>query len=155
SSGRKAWISVSGEPVFDAFGVFVGYRGIGKDITARKRSEQLQTLEHAVNRSLAEASDSGSALQAAIRAICENEGWECGRFFRWDARDGVLRFGGSWNVPGEAAEKFIARSQGITYAPGVGLAGHVWNTGQPLWISDVSSDPRASQLLLARESGMH
>ena len=35
-AGNKVWTSVSGEPVFDAAGVFKGYRGVGKDITERK-----------------------------------------------------------------------------------------------------------------------
>jgi diguanylate cyclase (GGDEF)-like protein/PAS domain S-box-containing protein len=154
-SNRKVWVSVSGEPVFDASGAFAGYRGVGKDITVRKRSEQLLTLEHAVNRSLAEANDAGSAVRAAIRAICENEGWECGRYFGWDARDSLLRFGESWSVPGAPIQEFIEKSRGITYAPGVGLAGIVWQTGKPLWIPDVSVDPRASKTLLARDHGMH
>src|SRR5690606_29440978 len=33
------FISTSGAPVFDKDGAFVGYRGIGKDITGRKRVE--------------------------------------------------------------------------------------------------------------------
>jgi diguanylate cyclase (GGDEF)-like protein len=39
-AGKKVWIGVSGEPVFDASGVFKGYRGVGKDITARKQDEE-------------------------------------------------------------------------------------------------------------------
>ncbi len=39
ASGDVLWVSVSGEPVFDADGVFTGYRGIGSNITGRKRSE--------------------------------------------------------------------------------------------------------------------
>src|SRR5438477_286245 len=39
-SGKKIWIGVSGEPVFDASGVFKGYRGVGKDITGRKQGEE-------------------------------------------------------------------------------------------------------------------
>ncbi len=38
-SGRAYWVSVSGTPIFDESGQFCGYRGVGKDITARKRSE--------------------------------------------------------------------------------------------------------------------
>src|SRR5204863_297568 len=37
--GGTRWISVSGEPVFDARGRFTGYRGVGSDITARKEQE--------------------------------------------------------------------------------------------------------------------
>jgi diguanylate cyclase (GGDEF)-like protein/PAS domain S-box-containing protein len=37
--GTERHISISGDPVFDASGAFEGYRGVGADITARKRSE--------------------------------------------------------------------------------------------------------------------
>ena len=37
---ETVWIGVSGEPVFDADGNFTGYRGVGSDITARKRMER-------------------------------------------------------------------------------------------------------------------
>jgi diguanylate cyclase (GGDEF)-like protein/PAS domain S-box-containing protein len=36
----ERYIAISGDPVFDAFGAFRGYRGVGADITERKRSEQ-------------------------------------------------------------------------------------------------------------------
>jgi diguanylate cyclase (GGDEF)-like protein/PAS domain S-box-containing protein len=38
--GRDYWIAVSGVPIFDADGVFRGYRGVGRDITQRKASER-------------------------------------------------------------------------------------------------------------------
>lgn len=34
------WLSVSGEPQFDAWGEFTGYQGTGKDISERKRIEE-------------------------------------------------------------------------------------------------------------------
>ncbi len=39
--GSERFISISGDPVFDAAGAFKGYRGVGTDITERKadRSE--------------------------------------------------------------------------------------------------------------------
>ncbi len=45
ATGEVQWVSVSGEPIFDAHGVFCGYRGIGRDITARKKAEaQIEIL---------------------------------------------------------------------------------------------------------------
>jgi PAS domain S-box-containing protein len=38
-TGGTRWISVSGEPIFDQAGAFRGYRGVGSDITERKRAE--------------------------------------------------------------------------------------------------------------------
>ena len=37
---EQVWLSVNGEPVFDEDGQFAGYRGTGRDISQRKRSEQ-------------------------------------------------------------------------------------------------------------------
>ena len=37
--GREHWVSISGTPVFDSQGRFAGYRGVGTDITERKRAE--------------------------------------------------------------------------------------------------------------------
>ena len=39
SDSREHWVSVSGMPMFDAAGKFLGYRGVGHDITERKRAE--------------------------------------------------------------------------------------------------------------------
>ena len=39
AQGRKYWMSVSGEPIIDSHGVFKGYRGIGRNVTARKWAE--------------------------------------------------------------------------------------------------------------------
>jgi PAS domain-containing protein len=38
--GGKRYVSVSGLPMFDKAGRFAGYRGVGRDITERKRGEQ-------------------------------------------------------------------------------------------------------------------
>ncbi|MCC6657002.1 MAG: PAS domain S-box protein [Rhodocyclaceae bacterium] len=52
------FVSVSGEPVFDAAGVFKGYRGVGSDITARRRME-------------AELRQSEARLQQVLEATSE------------------------------------------------------------------------------------
>ncbi len=153
-SGRKVWVSVSGEPIFDASGAFKGYRGVGKAITERKRAEQLQALEHAVSRSLADADSVTAAVQAAVRSICETEGWECGRYFRWDDKAHMLRFADAWGVSDDVVQQFLAKSRELSYAAGVGLAGKVWQSRQPLWASDITQDTRVDQVALARGVGM-
>ena len=39
-SGGKRWTTVSGLPLFDNAGHFIGYRGVGRHITDRKRAEE-------------------------------------------------------------------------------------------------------------------
>ena len=38
-NGEISWVSVTGVPVFNAQGVFTGYRGVGSNITEKKRAE--------------------------------------------------------------------------------------------------------------------
>jgi len=40
TDGGKRYVSVSGLPVFDETGRFIGYRGVGRNITERKRAEE-------------------------------------------------------------------------------------------------------------------
>ena len=52
TDGRKRYVSVSGMPIFDESGKFVGYRGVGRHITEQKRAtealrEMQRELAHA------------------------------------------------------------------------------------------------------------
>jgi diguanylate cyclase (GGDEF)-like protein/PAS domain S-box-containing protein len=146
--GGSRWLSISGEPVFDVEGRFRGYRGIGRDITEQKRTDQRLRLEHAVHRALAEADSVSAVLRGVLRAICEAENWECGRYFRLDATANRMRLHEAWSVGSPEAERFIADSRALELGPGVGLFGTVWGSGQPLWVDDAQKDSRA--LLAAR-----
>ena len=156
--GLARTISASGVPVLDASGRFAGYRGIAKDITERKRAEELQSLEHSVAHRIATAESVTAAMTAVIRAICETESWECGRYFRVDEDAGALRFAESWGVPEPAIQQFLERSNQrsseIVYKPGVGLMGQVWQSGQPLWVADVTKDPRALRAAFTVDIGI-
>jgi PAS domain S-box-containing protein len=159
ASGRKVWLRVSGEPVLDASGVFRGYQGIARDITERRRAEELRELEHAMTRILADAESASAALQSVIRAVCETEGWDCGRYFRVDKQAKLLRFAEGWGVPDPAVQRFVARSRELVYPPGAGLSGLAWQTGEPVWATDVAKDPRSSKVgankIGSREIGIH
>jgi PAS domain S-box-containing protein len=53
--GRRAWVSLSGEPIFDPSGKFTGYRGVGRDITERKEAEaELRRAHDELSRSNSE-----------------------------------------------------------------------------------------------------
>jgi two-component system cell cycle sensor histidine kinase/response regulator CckA len=127
---------------------------IFRDITERKRAEQLLGLEYAVTRCLDGAEGTSEALRSVIRAVCETQNWDRGRFLRVDDAAGVLRLGEFWSVPDPAIQGIIAASQGMTYGPGVGMSGKVWQSGQPLWIADITKDARAHTAIFKAESGV-
>jgi two-component system cell cycle sensor histidine kinase/response regulator CckA len=125
---------------------------IFRDITARKRAEQLLGLEFAVARCLDDADGVSEALRAVMRAMCQTLNWECGRCLRVDDAAGVLRLVESWSVTDATIQGFLAASEGFTYGPGEGVPGKVWQSGQPLWIPDVAKDGRAVTAILKAES---
>ena len=127
---------------------------IFRDITERKRAEQMLELEYAVTRCLDSTDSTTEALRAALRAICQTMNWDCGRFLRADDAAGVLRLVEFWSVPDAMIQGFLNAAQGFTYEPGVGMAGKVWQSGQPLWIADITKDARALTAIFKAESGV-
>ena len=55
ADGTEHFRSISGNPVFDASGAFTGYRGVGIDITERKRGEQARVRFGAAMDTIADA----------------------------------------------------------------------------------------------------
>jgi diguanylate cyclase (GGDEF)-like protein/PAS domain S-box-containing protein len=141
--GNPRYALIAGEPIFDAEGRFRGYRGVGKDITERKREEEVLRLEHTVARCLADAESVSAGLKAVIRALCVSEAWDCGRYWTVDEGSKLLRFGEAWGPPIKAITELIDTSRQFVFEPGSGFAGRVWQAGEPLWIADVERDPRA------------
>jgi PAS domain S-box-containing protein len=125
-----------------------------RDITERKRAAQMMLLRSAVGRCLDGAATASDALQAVIRTICQAQDWDCGRFLQVDEAAGALRMGAFWSVPDAAIQGFLAASQTYTYGPGEGMSGKVWQSGQPLWIADITKDARALTAIFKAESGV-
>ncbi|HEX6297043.1 MAG TPA: diguanylate cyclase [Burkholderiales bacterium] len=155
ADGSRLYASISGEPVFDAKKRFKGYRGIGREITRQKRAEQLLRLEHRVTRLLADVQGVPEALRAALRAICVTESWDCAEFWKLEASGKQMRRLAYWAIPGvpEAAD-FIQGSRELVFEPGAGLVGSVWQSGEPLWLADATSDPRVVRKGLSRRTGL-
>jgi diguanylate cyclase (GGDEF)-like protein/PAS domain S-box-containing protein len=151
--GRVRFLQLSGEPVFDAGGAFGGYRGVGRDVTRQKRAEQILRLEHQVARALSESPTTEAGIESVLHAMCETEGWGCGRYFAVDEHTGEARYHTGWAAPDPALQRFIAESRELSFRPGYGLIGKVLQTGDPLWSSDTSSDPRVQARHLAAAHG--
>jgi len=109
----------------------------------------LLRTEHAVARVLAEACDEESAYPRLLAAIGESLGWDAGAL--WTADAGALRCAATWQEP----EPFAEISRSLVLAPGEGLPGRVWASGEPAWIVDVSADPNFPRGESAARAGLH
>ena len=151
SPAGQRWftLGVAGAAGHDAASAIVSC----EDITERRRGEFLLDLERTVLRCLADADTAAVALKSVIRAVCESQGWNCGRYFFLDQSAGVLRFRESWGIPVAAVEQFLEKSRGLMFHPGAGLAGRVCQSGQPLWTLDGTRASSLSPTVLAPETG--
>jgi len=136
------WISLSGEPVFGPGGEFRGYRGVGRNITGRKRAERLLALEHAIARCLAADEPTETIMRTVLRTTCETQGWLCGRYFSRDEAAGTMRYTDGWGVQDPRVEGYLEASRYLVYARGEGLIGNAWETGEPLWEESPTSSSK-------------
>jgi len=142
-----AIVSVTGDPAACAIVSM-------EDISARRRGDQLRELECTVARLMAESASGSDAVQAVIRAVCESQGWDCGRYFRLDATTGLLHFEASWGRPTADIERFLESSHGQIVQSDVGLTGRVCHYRQPLWVVNGQRDRAWSELGFECETGL-
>jgi PAS domain S-box-containing protein len=84
--GGTRYVSVSGMPVFDEYGQFIGYRGVGRHINERKRAEAerrahiwfLESMDR-INRAMQETTDlekmMGDVLDAVLEIFGSDRAW--------------------------------------------------------------------------------
>jgi PAS domain S-box-containing protein len=116
-------------------------------------SRELQRVEHAVARILAETDSPVEVYAAVLETIGSSLGWGIGAV--WEVGpDGLLRCVQKWHA-GAGAPEFEALSEQMTLEPGVGLPGRVVMSGEPAWIVDVPDDSNFPRADTARRSGLH
>lgn len=119
----------------------LGYVGTVEDIGDRRRAEQRRDIEYAIAQVLAEATTVDVAAPKILQAFCTSLEWDFSQFWKVDFTTNLLRFVESWQQPHLQADEFRQSSQTRTFAPGVGLAGQVWQRKQPLCLSNLANEP--------------
>ncbi len=128
---------------------------IGRDITERKRIEQLQDVEHITTRILSESATLDEATPLILQAICSSLGWEVGELWSVDPQANVLRCVETWHAPSVNFLEFELLTKQTTFLPSIGLPGRIWASSQPEWVNDVVRDPAFTRTAGAARSGLH
>ena len=113
---------------------------------ARTLAERRLAVQYSVTSALAEGSTLEEVAGKVIAAICETTRWEIGLLWTVDRSANVLRCSTIWRLRPSSTSALESHSSAATFAPGSGLPGRVWLTGQPTWIPDLLTDgdfPRA------------
>ena len=125
-----------------------------RDISERKRSEQLLATQYQVSQALASSSAVVDAVPRVLGAICRSLGWDIGALWRFDADSLGLKCADLWLAPDLEARDFAARTLSTMFQSGEGLPGRVLAGGEPIWIPDVTIDSNFPRATAARHAGL-
>jgi PAS domain S-box-containing protein len=151
----RIWTVENVRAISDEGGAVLYYEGSIEDFTERKHAEDWLAAQYAVTRALADSAKLAEATPNILRAICETFGWVWGALWTVDAEADLLRCREIWHDPSVEMPQFEQTSWELTFAPGVGLPGRVWATGQLAWVSDVVQDKNFPRAQTAVKENLH
>lgn len=129
-----------------------------REINDHKRTEEslykktrlvqlLQDVTVAAN----ESKNLDEVFQFAVDRICDFTGWPIGHAYLF-TKNGILVSAKKWHLDDIARYgTFHDITEAVSLAPGVGLPGRVFTTGNPAWIPDVTKDPNFPRAKLAKD----
>ena len=123
-------------------------------LVAREREERWRATELAVVQILAHAEGVEETLVDVLRALCETWNRDAGALWIVREQEGVLRCGGFWHSSEVRAAEFAVLTRERSFAPGVGLPGRVWASGEPAWISELARDENFPRWSAAEKGGL-
>ena len=104
---------------------------------------------------LAQCSSVVEAAPRMLEAICEALHWEYGALWMVTRQSDVLHCSATWHHASLQFDEFASISMETTFTRGVGLPGRVWESRQPAWIPDVTTDPNFPRGPVADQVGLH
>jgi signal transduction histidine kinase/PAS domain-containing protein len=135
-------LAVNAVPILGADGERIGAVAVSHEVTAVRRAERFRSCELAVATALADAGSAEEAGPRALAAIAATIGWQHAELWFAGAATGAstgvaghaaratageLRPAARWSAPEVSAPTVLGRA----------LAGRVWESGEPLWVTDV------------------
>lgn len=154
ADGTWATIETSAAPVRDLSGGIVAGVVTYHDVTVRRRAERRLAAQHAATTVLSEGTTLEDAAGPFLEAVCDALGWEAGTILEVDDAARLLTTVAVWNLPG-VGETLAAETLQSTFAPGVGLAGRVWQSGAPVVTADMEAETALPRWGAATADGIH
>jgi PAS domain S-box-containing protein len=123
-----------------------------QELAVRKRAQRRLAVQYAVTRMLTEATNLEDAAARTLQIMGEELEWDLGIFWCLDPTADTLRCTTTWRPPSRAEADFDAIDRQMETRRGVGLAGRVWASGEPEWLTDIRREGHFSRL---RAAGLH
>lgn len=135
--GTDCVISLSGKPYFDEKGAFLGYRGVGRDITERERLKFLRQRKNDVLELLTKGKPLTEVLTLLISSGEEMNSGMFGSILLMDKTGKRLLHGAAPSLPGFYTEAV----DGIKIGPKVGSCGTAAFTRERIIVEDIENHP--------------
>lgn len=126
------------------------------EIVVRKRAEARLATEHAVTRTLAEASNLETASQAILKAFCEHLKADVCCLWLLNNANTKLSLA-QIEISEEAGDvaSFVNESKRLKFKIGVGLPGQVWEKNAPIWLPNTVRGEKFPRAAVAATVGLH
>jgi PAS domain S-box-containing protein len=122
-------------------------------VSERKAAERRLQVQHAVSRMLAESPQVEEAIQQTLQILCDTAGWDVAAFWRANQETNEITCVALRSISGPDVSAFETKTKQMHFAPGTGLPGRVWKSGEPEWIAELQKDsnfPRAQPALQSK-----
>ncbi|NET08486.1 MAG: SpoIIE family protein phosphatase [Symploca sp. SIO2B6] len=154
-NGSLGWLEVYACVILIEGNGAIVISGTLNDLSGHKHREQLLIAQQAAINVLAESTSLKEAIPKVLQAICENLEWVRGEFWSAAEQAKTLRCLESWQIPVVPLSEFENATRNITLAPGIGLPGRVWVSGEAIWSADLTKDSSFCRTKIAAAVGLH
>ncbi|MCK7612076.1 sensor domain-containing protein [Roseibium sediminicola] len=137
SNGKRKWFASSKFPVSNSEGVVVGLVGMSRDITERKRANQLQQGQNKVLQQIATGKPLPQVLETLVLMIEQQCDGIFGSVMLVDDSGMHLKSGVAPNLPVD----YVALTDGIEVSPKMGSCGTAVYRRESVVVDDILVDP--------------
>jgi signal transduction histidine kinase/DNA-binding response OmpR family regulator/HPt (histidine-containing phosphotransfer) domain-containing protein len=130
-------------------------RTLNRTDRRRRAGERRLAAQYATTHILVESASAAEAMPRILQAVGESLDWILGARWSLDPEADVLRCAEMWMAPPRTLAEFAEVNRRLTFTPGVGLPGRVWQSGRAAWIPDVVHDPNFPRAPIAAREGLH
>jgi diguanylate cyclase (GGDEF)-like protein len=124
-----------GRPLFNEHGEFLGYRGVGRDITREREQQILLEIEREMASIMREQADMERVFTALIITLCGLLAWTGGCHLVRTPGEDEFKIRERWGYP--AFTKMLSELPDSLPLDENSVEGRAWANGKALWMKDV------------------
>jgi len=149
--GNAHFVSISGRAAFDSAGTFIGYRGVGRNITREKQQRILLRIESEIVSIMREVSEPERVVTATLTALCTAMGWTGGANLAPIPRRRSFTARERWGTP--AFTRMVAQLPPELPLLADSPESRVLASKQALWLPDLEAEAQLARRYQAARLG--